>query len=270
MMEMPALLGMCAQLCLHQRQKPIATTAMAPRTPAMSRRCLPTTPTHVTTAMPAPQRIPARREIVWAVRLPIVMMTIFVRRTAVTRSPGVFIRTHLPNDDGIACTVDTCDAVEGCVHTADDSACATGNLCITDTCDPTADAWLPPPRIVAEMLWWRVERCVTTAISMMETGVVTPASVRMTTWIVTGTEFAIARRVLCRYLPGMQRHHTCEELQAIPDHATGSWCLVQDIDCSDTVNWNDGAGFFPGTDFGNDFGAGDELGAEFYGNGFSI
>lgn len=38
---------------------------------------------------------------------------------------------------------------------------------------------------------------------------------------------------------------TCQQLQNIASDTGGSFTLHQDIDCSDTVNWNDGAGFMP-------------------------
>lgn len=45
---------------------------------------------------------------------------------------------------------------------------------------------------------------------------------------------------------------TCDELQALNESqyeydidAPGNYVLVNDIDCSDTINWNDGAGFIP-------------------------
>ncbi len=38
-------------------------------------------------------------------------------------------------DDGVSCTVDTCDAVAGCVHTPDAGACFDGNECTVDVCD---------------------------------------------------------------------------------------------------------------------------------------
>jgi hypothetical protein len=45
---------------------------------------------------------------------------------------------------------------------------------------------------------------------------------------------------------------TCEQLQEIQDDATGYYVLGQDVDCSDTINWNSGLGFLPiggGQDF---------------------
>ena len=42
-------------------------------------------------------------------------------------------------DNGIACTVDSCDeSANACVHAADDNACATGNPCRIGRCDPDA------------------------------------------------------------------------------------------------------------------------------------
>ncbi|MEX0934183.1 MAG: GLUG motif-containing protein [Candidatus Saccharimonadales bacterium] len=38
---------------------------------------------------------------------------------------------------------------------------------------------------------------------------------------------------------------SCEQLQSINDDKTAHYILANDIDCSDTVNWNSGAGFVP-------------------------
>jgi hypothetical protein len=40
--------------------------------------------------------------------------------------------------DGVACTVDACDAVGGCTHVPDDAVCADANPCTRDWCDPDA------------------------------------------------------------------------------------------------------------------------------------
>src|SRR5206468_8102373 len=37
-------------------------------------------------------------------------------------------------DDGVACTTDTCDAVNGCQHSPNNGACDDGVACTTDTC----------------------------------------------------------------------------------------------------------------------------------------
>ncbi len=39
-------------------------------------------------------------------------------------------------DDGVACTVDSCDPVLGCEHVPDDAVCADDDICTTDTCSP--------------------------------------------------------------------------------------------------------------------------------------
>jgi len=39
--------------------------------------------------------------------------------------------------------------------------------------------------------------------------------------------------------------HTCEDLQNMKNNLSASYYLANDIDCSDTVNWNSGAGFEP-------------------------
>lgn len=44
-----------------------------------------------------------------------------------------------PCDDGVACTIDACDAAAGrCTHAASDAACDDGVACTVDACDPTA------------------------------------------------------------------------------------------------------------------------------------
>lgn len=43
--------------------------------------------------------------------------------------------TPVSCDDGIACTVDSCDPATGCVATPDDSACSDGFACTADVCD---------------------------------------------------------------------------------------------------------------------------------------
>ncbi len=58
---------------------------------------------------------------------------------AAPRPCGVSCLVDADCDDGIACTIDTCDpAVHGCVHTPDDTLCDDGARCTTDACDPTA------------------------------------------------------------------------------------------------------------------------------------
>ena len=52
----------------------------------------------------------------------------------------------------------------------------------------------------------------------------------------------------------MNADHTisnCTELQAIDDDLSAYYTLTQDIDCSDTVNWNDGEGFSPISELGD-------------------
>jgi len=46
---------------------------------------------------------------------------------------------------------------------------------------------------------------------------------------------------------------SCEELQAMEGNLTAYYGLTQDINCSDTINWNDGAGFEPVGDNSNKF-----------------
>lgn len=43
-----------------------------------------------------------------------------------------------PNcSDSVACTVDTCDPVSGCIHTPNNAACDDSNICTADTCSVT-------------------------------------------------------------------------------------------------------------------------------------
>ena len=62
--------------------------------------------------------------------------------TATDRRPATPPRDASPGggggcDDGVGCTVDTCNDF-GCVYVPDDSACDDGDPCTIDTCDPTA------------------------------------------------------------------------------------------------------------------------------------
>lgn len=45
--------------------------------------------------------------------------------------------------------------------------------------------------------------------------------------------------------PGLNLISTCQQFQDIQNHLTGNYELANNIDCSDTVNWNGGAGFAP-------------------------
>ncbi|OYT33739.1 MAG: hypothetical protein B6U87_03005, partial [Candidatus Aenigmarchaeota archaeon ex4484_52] len=38
---------------------------------------------------------------------------------------------------------------------------------------------------------------------------------------------------------------TCQELQDINKNLAGDYYMANDIDCSDTINWNKGKGFEP-------------------------
>ena len=42
---------------------------------------------------------------------------------------------YISCDDGISCTLDTCEPIMGCAHTPEDSVCDSGNYCITDVCN---------------------------------------------------------------------------------------------------------------------------------------
>ena len=44
--------------------------------------------------------------------------------------------TPVDCDDGVSCTVDTCNPATGCVHTPDDALCDDENPCTDDSCDP--------------------------------------------------------------------------------------------------------------------------------------
>ena len=48
-------------------------------------------------------------------------------------------------DDGVSCTVDTCNEdTDTCVNTPDDAVCADGDLCTDDICDPVLSCSNPP------------------------------------------------------------------------------------------------------------------------------
>ncbi len=47
-------------------------------------------------------------------------------------------------DDGIECTVDSCDPVDGCISQADASLCDDGNTCTVNVCDPAAGGCANP------------------------------------------------------------------------------------------------------------------------------
>jgi hypothetical protein len=55
-------------------------------------------------------------------------------------------------DDGVACTDDSCDPGQGCVHTPNETLCDDGDDCSVDRCDviegcsntPVADCGLSP------------------------------------------------------------------------------------------------------------------------------
>ena len=53
-------------------------------------------------------------------------------------SAGVCVGRVVRCDDGLACTADSCDDGDGCVHSTDDSLCDDDNDCTVDVCDPTA------------------------------------------------------------------------------------------------------------------------------------
>ena len=46
---------------------------------------------------------------------------------------------------------------------------------------------------------------------------------------------------------------TCEELQNITNNQNENYILMDDIDCSDSINWNNGSGFIPIDDFSGIF-----------------
>lgn len=55
-----------------------------------------------------------------------------------TASAGPRIQDVRGCDDGIDCTLDTCDASLGCVHSPNDAACDDANPCTTDACNPAS------------------------------------------------------------------------------------------------------------------------------------
>lgn len=48
-------------------------------------------------------------------------------------------------DDGVACTVDTCDPASGCAFAPDDSLCSDGIDCTTQRCDAASGCMAPVP-----------------------------------------------------------------------------------------------------------------------------
>jgi len=56
---------------------------------------------------------------------------------------------------------------------------------------------------------------------------------------------------------------TCQQLQNINNDLTASYILIQNIDCSDTINWNSGAGFVP-------LGTSSQFSGNFNGQGHTI
>ena len=52
-----------------------------------------------------------------------------------------------PCDDGIACTVDACDEIQGCTHTPNDAACDDAKSCTQDVCNVLAGCLNTPDHI---------------------------------------------------------------------------------------------------------------------------
>lgn len=69
--------------------------------------------------------------------------------------------------------------------------------------------------------------------------------------------------------PGFSLVTNCQELQNVKDNIANNYELGNDIDCSDTVNWNNGLGFEPigGDIFSNQTGA---FSGAFMGNNYTI
>ncbi len=63
-------------------------------------------------------------------------------------------------DDGVDCTVDTCDPVEGCVNTATDSLCDDGLFCNgAETCDAVGDCQAGTPPMVDDAIGCTDDSC---------------------------------------------------------------------------------------------------------------
>ncbi len=79
----------------------------------------------------------------------------------------------------------------------------------------------------------------------------------LTNWHITCTDHANnttqtqTRNININHTP--YQITTCTELQEITEDLTGDYTLQNNIDCSDTINWNSGAGFEPIGDFSNMF-----------------
>ena len=82
-------------------------------------------------------------------------------------------------------------------------------------------------------------------------------------WI-AGTDSVYGEVEFASSPPPIGSISSCEELQAMNDDLGGDYYLTQDIDCSDTVNWNGGLGFDPIGDYYTSFDG------TFNGNYFSI
>ena len=66
---------------------------------------------------------------------------VFYKRAVTFAGPGLVLAPSLPVDDpcndGVACTIDSCDPASGCVHLLDASLCEDGNSCTDDICTAT-------------------------------------------------------------------------------------------------------------------------------------
>ncbi|USN54866.1 MAG: hypothetical protein H6765_10525 [Candidatus Peribacteria bacterium] len=68
--------------------------------------------------------------------------------------------TPLDVDDGVSCTVDSCDAELGIIHTAMDSICDDGLFCNgVETCDPVLDCQAGTAPVVDDGLFCTDDSC---------------------------------------------------------------------------------------------------------------
>lgn len=83
-----------------------------------------------------------------------------------------------------------------------------------------------------------------------------PTSYSKATLIILLTFLALPVSVFAQFAGGTgsggdpYQISNCTQLQSMADYKSSSFILIQDIDCSDTVNWNSGSGFLP---VGNDY-----------------
>ena len=143
----------------------------------------------------------------------------------------------------------------GCEHTPDDSACASGGLCITDTRDPVEGCVESiTPDCCGNGIPETGEGCDDGNIQNSD-GCSPSCQCEGDFVDCNGDGLCDCPTAECLdgECLGCNAITTCEELQAIPASSQLTWCLVNDIDCSETETWNGGEGFSPIGNFGGVF-----------------